>query len=145
MVPLPSPRFPSQTCSHCSIQWRWEAPWAKMESWILWLPGSVERLGPLDKLRETKVGQFKLLCPSGRCGRKQAGVTDALGQLGGSSRDVAPCHILSSFLEATSAFAAPCLGGRMVRGGGGWREVFITQVTQERGAGDGEGTTAKCL
>lgn len=39
MVPLPSPRLPSQPCTHRSSRWRQEVPCAKVESKGPWLQG----------------------------------------------------------------------------------------------------------
>ena len=64
---------------------------------------------------------------------------------GRGGRKQVPCHILSSYLEATSASGAWCWGAGRFWGGGGGRSFSLPKLTKKEGLGTGEGTTAKCL
>lgn len=70
-VPLPSPRFRSQTCP-TQLPVETEAPWAKVGSRSSGCRDGGQA-GSLDQLREAHVGKSGLLCTSVQPGRKQAG------------------------------------------------------------------------
>lgn len=150
-IPLPSPRFPSQTCSHRSSQWRWEVLRAKMENGSSGCrDGGQDRpTGPAPRSRGGEVwvavpfsAAWQEAGRGNRCpptaGRKQQGNH-------GGDRKRAPCHVLYSLIGRLPRCPCPVLWGGMALGEAEMVEASNDPSYRERGAAGRDGVKAKCL